>query len=308
VSLDWINRRLFVFHLGLSCLVTCVWCVPTGAQETKAPVLVLEEELLNELKSAPNENLDRVQRLKELYVQAGAIEADIELVPVKPRRESDPPLDNVIVTKRGETDQTIVVGGHLDKVRAGTGIVDDWSGACMATNLYQAIRELPTKHTFRFVGFAYEEQGLLGSKQYVEALGDHAKEKVDAMVNLECLGVGGPFLWTNGSTDGMEAIAHRVANRLELPLVDHVIQGVGADSIPFDRAGIPNLTFDGLPLDRFKVIHSEEDRFESIDAKAYVTTYQLVTHYLLELDRAPAEELAPTPDPTPKVSAPDARP
>jgi Zn-dependent M28 family amino/carboxypeptidase len=144
-----------------------------------------------------------------------------------------------------------------------------------------------------FIGFAYEELGLVGSREYVRALGEGASEKVAAMVNLECLGVGGPFLWTNGSSDALEALAHKVAKEKGLPLVDHVIQGVGADSIPFDRAGIQTITFDGLPLDRMRLIHSEDDKYENISPEVFVTTYRLVTHYLLELDRGVPDRAAP---------------
>lgn len=281
----------------------------SAGQDHPALRVVPDAELLLELQSAPNDNPERVTRLVELYRQAGAVDDDIARAPVAARRPTDPPLDNVIVTKKGETDRLIVVGGHLDKVRPGGGIIDDWSGACMAANLYQAIRDVPTRHTFQFVGFAYEEQGLLGSRAMVVALGEEPEEKVRAMVNLECLGVGGPFLWTNGSNNSMEALAHQVADRVGLPLVDHEIKGVGADSIPFDRAGIPSLTFDGLPTDKFALIHSDNDRYENVDPDVYVTTYRLVTHYLLELDRAPDDAI--TPDPAPPVPPPsptDTRP
>lgn len=284
----------------IACLVALA--APCAAQEGPGPVLAPDREVLDELKSAPGANPERVERLVELYRQAGATDDVITRTPIEARREGDPPLDNVVITKPGETDLVIVVGGHLDKVRRGGGVIDDWSGACMTANLYQALRAVPTRHTFRFVGFAYEEQGLVGSGKFVEALTEEERGRVRAMINLECLGVGGPFLWTNGSTDALEAVAHQVAERSQLPLIDHVIEGVGADSIPFERVGIPNLTFDGLPVDRFQLIHSDQDLYENIDPKSYVTTYRLVTHFLLELDRAPDEVFAreaPAPPPAP---------
>ncbi|RUL87729.1 M28 family metallopeptidase [Tautonia sociabilis] len=254
--------------------------------QSPAPAPVPDNELIEELASAPRENPARVARLKALYEQAGAPADAIELQAVPGRREGDPLLHNVIVTKPGATDAVIVVGGHLDKVGVGDGIIDDWSGACMASNLYQAIKDVPTTHTFVFLGFAYEEQGLVGSSLYVDQLGDAGVDRIRAMVNLEVLGAGGPFLWENGSNDALEAIAHRVAEANDLPLEGHVIRGVGADSMPFERAGIPTITFDGLPLDRFELIHSEKDRFENVDQETYVRTYALVLSYLLALDRS----------------------
>jgi putative aminopeptidase FrvX len=266
-------------------------------------VPVADQELIEELASAPLKNLERVSRLKELYEQAGAPAESITLQEVPGRREDDPLLHNVIVTKPGETGGVIVVGGHLDKVPPGSGVIDDWSGACMASNLYQAMKDLPTKHTFVFMGFAYEEQGLVGSRLYVDQLGEEGAANVRAMVNLEVLGVGGPFLWTNGSNDALEAIAHQVAEENDLSLEDHVIPGVGADSIPFERAGIPTITFDGLPIDRFEFIHTDKDQFENVDQEAYLRTYALVLKFLLELDRSDAipdhQEDGPDDQPTP---------
>src|SRR5262245_18359716 len=127
-------------------------------------ITVPDQEILDELKSAPRDNVARVERLRELYLQAGAKAEDIRLQEVPGRRDSDPVLHNVIVTKKGKSDSVIVVGGHLDKVSEGDGIIDDWSGACLATNLYQTIRELPTEHTYVFIGFAYADQGLIVSR------------------------------------------------------------------------------------------------------------------------------------------------
>lgn len=274
-----------------SLLLACL-AVPVRAQEpTPAP----DAEVLDELRSAPATNPERVSRIEELYFQAGAPETAILLQPVKGRRPDDPLLHNVIVTKKGQTDDVIIVGGHLDKVSKGGGIIDDWSGSCMATNLYQAIKDVPTKHTFVFMGFAYEEQGLVGSRKYVESLDEAQRSKIKAMVNLECLGVGGPFLWTNGSSDELEKLAHEVSEATGLPLVDHVIQGVGADSMPFERVGIRVLTFDGLPLDKISLIHSDKDTYESLDPETYVTSYRLVTHYLLKLDQGVPAPIEPEP-------------
>lgn len=290
---------------SLALILASISALTCPAQEP-APSPVPDEELLEELASAPMENPDRVSRLKALYEQAGAPAEAISLQEVPGRREDDPLLHNVIVTKPGATDAVIVVGGHLDKVPAGTGVIDDWSGACMASNLYQALKDVPTDHTFVFMGFAYEEQGLVGSRLYVDQLGEEGAASIRAMVNLEVLGVGGPFLWTNGSNDALEAIAHRVAQEHDLMLEDHVIPGVGADSIPFENAGIPTITFDGLPLDRFELIHSDKDRFENVDQDVYTRTYALVLRYLLELDRSDeipdhkgdrADDLPSTPDP-----------
>jgi hypothetical protein len=254
-----------------------------------APAEVADDELLSELKSAPGENEAREKKLRDLYVQAGADDDAIGLQEVSSGDPAVPALHNVVVTKKGQTDAVIVVGGHLDKVKAGLGVIDDWSGACLASNLYQTLRNLETRHTFVFVGFAYEERGLLGSKAFVAGLAPGQKGRIRAMVNLECLGVDGPFLWTNGSTDRLEALAHKVADAHKLTLKDHVLLGVGADSIPFEKAGIPVITFDGLPRDKFRLIHSPADTYDNIQPARYLDAYRIVARFLLALDREPDE-------------------
>lgn len=258
------------------------------------PLAVPDAELLDELKSAPAENAERPARLRELYLQAGAKPEQVTTQAVASGSPSVPDQDNVIVVKKGKTDAVIVVGGHLDKVKRGHGVIDDWSGACLATNLFQALKDVETEHTFVFIGFAHEERGLLGSKHYVDSLDGAGKARIKAMVNLECLGVDGPYIWTNGSTDSMEAIAHKVADEHKLPLVDHEIKGVGADSMPFERVGIPVLTFDGLPLDKIRLIHSDNDTFDKIDPKSYADAYRIASRFLVALDKAAPPREEPT--------------
>lgn len=305
---------------GLSLIL--VLLLPVQAERMRSgPTLVPLEELVEEWKSAPMENRERQDRLQALYLQARAKPEQIVLQPVPlpgPVRPQPPtaedasadpdPLHNVICTKPGKTEQVIVVGGHLDKVPAGRGIIDDWSGSCLATNLFQSLHTVETNHTFVFIGFAHEERGLYGSKAYVASLDDEQKGRIKAMVNLECLGVDDAFLWTNGSTDRLEALAHKVADEYKLPLKDHVLNGVGADSIPFDRAGIPTITFDGLSREKFRLIHSDEDRFENVDPECYQRTYRLVLQFLLALDQGvpepepePESRSTPKPDPAREI-------
>ncbi|MCS6859545.1 MAG: M28 family metallopeptidase [Abditibacteriales bacterium] len=270
-------------------LIVSLVLIAYGASAYRAenvPSFLPEQELLDELQAAPQDNVEREKKLRELYLQAGAQPEDITLQGVKTNNPHDPVLHNVIVTEKGETDAVIIVGGHLDKVSVGQGVIDNWSGATLAANLYQTLKPLKMKHTFVFIGFAYEERGLLGSRAYVASLSAEQKKRVKAMVNLECLGVDDPFIWTNGSTDSLEVIAHRVARENNLPLRDHVLNGVGTDSIPFEQAGIPNITFDGLAQENFRFIHSALDNFSNIKPPAYQNAYRLVTQFLMALDKS----------------------
>jgi len=82
---------------------------------------------------------------------------------------------NVIAdTKKGKTDNVIVVGSHLDSVPVGAGINDDGSGS--ALNLELALQVYKTglidqiQNQIRFSFWGAEELGLLGSTFYVTDL------------------------------------------------------------------------------------------------------------------------------------------
>lgn len=236
------------------------------------------EELQSELCSAPSDNRAREDAIARLFRQAGANEVFFQTVGKDGYR-------NVYVIKQGRTDSVIVVGGHIDHVAKGDGIIDDWSGACATSNVYQALKNVETEHTLIFIGFAQEEDGLIGSRDFVRKLLDEERKRIHAMINLECLGVGMTHIWANGSDDALKAIAKQLAMRDRIELREHTIAGVGADSIPFSRAGIPAITLDGLPVDRFELIHSEKDTCRSINISNYYNSYRLVVALLLELDK-----------------------
>jgi len=240
--------------------------------------LASRQEILKELREAPRSNADREKKLKALFVQAGAREEEVKLEAVPKAGH------NVVVVKKGEIDRTIIIGAHLDKVPPGDGVIDDWSGATMVANVYQALRGVKTRHTLVFIGFCGEEAGLLGSAHHAEKMSREEVKKCAAMVNLEVLGVGGPFIWSNGSTDSLEEVLREVAREEKLKITDHVLVEVAADSQPFEGRGIPTITIDGLPEDRFDLIHSPKDTFKNIDPEVYHATYRLVAAFIRKLD------------------------
>ncbi len=240
--------------------------------------------MLDELRSGPRENPAREDKLRELFLAAGAKPDDVLMMPVIVNGQVAG--RNVVVTKRGTTPTALVIGAHVDKVSVGDGVIDNWSGCVLIKNLYQALRAVPTKHTLIFAAFALEERGLIGSRQYVELLQRDKAPTVVAMANFDCVGVGGPFLWANGSNQRMKELAHRVAAEKKLELTDHLISGVSADNLSFERVGIPSLTIDGLPIDQLRLIHSERDTFDALVPDRYEAAYKLALELVLAMDRA----------------------
>ncbi|HEX4322012.1 MAG TPA: M28 family peptidase, partial [Acidobacteriaceae bacterium] len=136
----------------------------------------------------------REAALVKLFRDAGCAATNLTEQPVPGRKQP-----NVICTLSGSTPETIVVGAHFDHVSAGDGIVDNWSGASLLPSLLQSLNNSRHKHTFVFVGFTGEEEGLLGSAYYVQQLPKEQLLRIEAMINLDTLALGPTKVWVSQS-------------------------------------------------------------------------------------------------------------
>jgi Peptidase family M28/PA domain len=99
------------------------------------------------------------------------------------------PTENVIAeTRRGDPDNVIVVGAHLDSVGTGPGINDNGSGSSSNLEIAEQIARMKLRNKVRFVWFSAEESGLLGSEAYVASLPPAEREKIAAMLNFDMIG------------------------------------------------------------------------------------------------------------------------
>ena len=93
---------------------------------------------------------------------------------------------NVIAELPGKKkDNVVMAGAHLDSVIEGPGINDNGSGsaALLETALMMANTKAP--NTLRFAWWAAEEQGLVGSADYVAGLSDTERERIALYMNYD---------------------------------------------------------------------------------------------------------------------------
>jgi Zn-dependent M28 family amino/carboxypeptidase len=92
-------------------------------------------------------------------------------------------------TKTGRTDRTVIVGAHLDSVPAGPGINDDGSGTSTDREiaLQMARLKIQPVNRVRFIWFAGEEQGLLGSTYYADQLSKKQVSDTAVMLDFDML-------------------------------------------------------------------------------------------------------------------------
>ena len=115
----------------------------------------------------PAEQYGRMARMlaKNLPV---TIEADI-----KNTYTSNPPMFNVVGEIRGtdKADEIVMLGAHFDSWHASTGATDNGAGSAAMMEAMRILKQsgVPLRRTVRIGLWTGEEQGLLGSREYVAA-------------------------------------------------------------------------------------------------------------------------------------------
>jgi acetylornithine deacetylase/succinyl-diaminopimelate desuccinylase-like protein len=242
--------------------------------------LVRRDVVLARLDSVPAKDIDREHQLQTYFEQAGCRGENLILEEAK-----HGPFANVVCTLAGASPQQIVVGAHFDHVDAGSGAVDNWSGASLLPSLYQALAAEPRKHTFVFVAFYGEERGMLGSQYYVHELDKAALSHIDAMVNMDTLGLGPTKVWASHADPELVERAAIVALSMKLPLSAVNVERIGStDSESFRDKKVPSITFHSLTQSTLHILHSRQDQLSEIKQDDYFDSYRLLAGYLSYLD------------------------
>ena len=139
----------------------------------------------------------------------------------------------------GDTSTTYMVGGHSDSVSAGPGINDDGSGSASLLEValqFAASNPTMTKH-LRFGWWAGEEQGLIGSKFYVNSLTAAQKTAIKAYGTFDMLAS------TNGGyfVTGTDAVAVKLREYFtSISVPTETSTECCSDDGSFRNAGIPS--------------------------------------------------------------------
>ncbi|MGH8355266.1 MAG: M28 family metallopeptidase [Pseudomonas sp.] len=102
-------------------------------------------------------------------------------------REKTQTFNLVAETKRGNPDNVVMVGAHLDSVFEGAGIQDNGSGSAALLELALQLRKAYPKNKVRFAWWGAEESGLVGSTYYVNNLAPEEKAKIKAYLNYDMI-------------------------------------------------------------------------------------------------------------------------
>jgi Zn-dependent M28 family amino/carboxypeptidase len=249
---------------------------------------VQQDVLLDRLKQAAATNKERWRTLAELFSQSGCP----QLAEQTAKGLSTP---NVVCTLPGAEPAMIVVGAHFDKVAAGDGVIDNWSGASLLPSLLVSLNNMPRRLTFVFVGFSEEETGLRGSSAYVKQFDKTLRANIKAMVNLDCLGLGPIACARSGSHKELVESLLRVIRAVNVPFSFVNVDQVGrSDAQSFASKRIPVIDFHSITQPTLSVLHSNRDNIAAVSAKDYEDSYRLIAAFLAYLDATWAKPASET--------------
>jgi hypothetical protein len=232
-------------------------------------------------------NAEREHKIHEMFAQAGCPAEDLLELPVRHVRSP-----NVACSLSGGSETEILVGAHFDFVRAGQGVIDNWSGASLLPSLLESLDKVPRRHRFLFMAFTGEEEGLLGSAAYVKGLSKEQLLQIVAMVNIDSLATGPTKVEVVRGDNRMLLALEAIAQTLHLPLSAVNVHRVGrSDSDSFQNAGVPSVGIHSLTQETFPLLHTIRDRMDQVKLDDYYDSYKLLAAYLAFLD----EKLETTP-------------
>ena len=176
---------------------------------------------------------------------------------------------NTVAEIRGteKPDEVVILGAHLDSWDLGTGATDNGTGSMAVLEAARALQKLGVKpkRTIRFVLFTGEEQGLNGSKAYVQAHKDELAKISGVLVHdtgtgkVLTIGLMGNY----NVRETIDRVLYPMAEPLGIMEPSLRSEG-GSDHVPFDTAGVPGFWCVQEVADYDKMHHSQADVLDHV--------------------------------------------
>lgn len=195
---------------------------------------------------------------------------------------------NVIAeTRRGNPDNVVMAGAHLDSVQGGAGVNDNGSGSAALLEVALQMKKVKPHNKVRFTWWGAEEEGLLGSEHYVSQLDEEEIEDIALYLNFDMIaspnyifgiydgdnsgGTAEDGFIPEGSAEIEDVFEEFYADRGE-PSQDSEFSG-RSDYGPFIAVGVPA----GGLFTGAEVVKSEEEvaRYGGVAGASYDPCYHL---------------------------------
>ena len=169
-------------------------------------------------------------------VRHGVKTLHLELIQKEETAESQ----NVLATIPGTIapEEIVVLTAHYDSVPVGTGSWDNATGSAALMYIYRYFMQNPPRRTMQFIWCGSEEQGLLGSRAYVEQHEEQVK-KMKFCFNFDMCGtvLGPNLIFVTGGDELINYVKQFCREKGMSADIQNTVHS--SDSAPFCDKGVP---------------------------------------------------------------------
>jgi len=210
-------------------------------------------------------------------------------------------------------DEVVMLGGHLDSWHTGTGATDDGAGCAVVMEAMRILKAsgLKLNRTVRMGLWGAEEQGIIGSKEYVKA---HFADSTKMELKPEHAKISGYFNLDNGT--GKIRGIYLQGNDMMRPIFQSwfapfkdlgasaitIRDTGGTDHLSFDAVGIPGFQFVQDPMEyETRTHHSNMDVYDSVQKGDMMQASAIMAAFVyMTANREEMLPRKPLPKPTPE--------
>ena len=214
-----------------------------------------------------------------------------------------------------KADEVVMLGAHFDSWHTGTGATDNAAGSAVMMEAMRLLKVSGVKlrRTVRIGLWGGEEEGLLGSKEFVKA---HYGDPATMQLKPDHATLAGYFNVDNGTglirgvyLQGNEAVAPIFQQWMEpfknMGMTTLTIRNTGGtDHLSYDAVGLPGFQFIQDEIEyNSRTHHSNMDVYERIQANDMMRNAVIVASFVMNTaNRDEKLPRKPLPKPTPPAS------
>jgi carboxypeptidase Q len=205
-------------------------------------------------------------RMGRLLESGQELYADVSI----PNRIGGPvQSQNVVAELKGreKPEEFVVLGAHLDSWELGTGALDNGCNAALVIDALRAIQAsgVRPRRSIRFILFSGEEQGLLGSRAYVEAHRGELDKAAGVVVLDEGSGKVTGFS-LGGRKDLLTAVTALADPLKQFDAATFTTNGIyGTDHFDFLLQGVPTFLANQQIANYLINYHAQSDTYDKVD-------------------------------------------
>jgi len=203
-------------------------------------------------------------RMLYRMVKKGRVEVELEISNSLSKKPVE--VYNTVAEIRGteKPEEVVILGAHLDSWDLATGTTDNGTGSMAVLEAARTLAKLnlKPKRSIRFILFTGEEEGLVGSKEYVKA----HKNELDKISGVFVHDSGTGRVLAIGLHDNYqdrEIVDRIIAPLGELKMLEPTMaRESGTDSLSFDEVGVPGFWCAQAIAEYRNTHHSQSDTFD----------------------------------------------